>query len=259
MKDEKKFDCVVTAGGLPEPGDPLYAYTKGETKALLDMGGRTMLERVIDALQSAKSVGDIVVVGLGSDLGMTFQRPIHHVPDQGGMISNVLAGIDKLQKLGKPHDMILVSSSDIPLLSGQMVDEFVAQCAPYDNAIYYNFVTEETMEKRFPTSNRTFVKLHNLNVAGGDILLADSAIGETHKETWITLTNARKHAWKLARQVGIGFLLKFLLRRVDFSDIEAATERVIGHPVKAVISPHAELAMDADKPHQVDLLRAELL
>ena len=52
--------CIVTAGGLPGPEDPLYPYTQGKPKALLDMGGRTMLERVMDALQNSKYVETIV-------------------------------------------------------------------------------------------------------------------------------------------------------------------------------------------------------
>ena len=35
-------------------------------------------------------------------------------------------------------------------------------------------------------------------------------------------------------------------------------ERIINYPVGIVVDPPAELAMDADKPEQVDMLRAEL-
>ena len=63
------MDCIVTAGGLPGPEDPLYEYTQGKPKALLDMGGRTMLERVMDALQSARHVDRIVLVGANDDEG----------------------------------------------------------------------------------------------------------------------------------------------------------------------------------------------
>ena len=251
------MDCVITAGGLPEPDDPLYAYTQGKTKALLDMGGRTMLERVVDALQAAKNVDDIVVAGLGSDLGMTFQRPVFHVPDQGSLIGNVLGGIRFLKERQPDLGMIILSSSDIPSITADIVDQYVAACAPFDKAIYYNFVDEPTMEARFPGSNRTFVKLKGVNVAGGDLLLAHSDLAESHIDLWTALTEGRKHAWKLARLVGITFLLKFLFRQVSLTDIEEKVLQTIGRPVQAVLSPFAELAMDADKPHQVDLLKRE--
>jgi len=45
---------------------------------------------------------------------------------------------------------------------------------------------------------------------------------------------------------------------VTFANIEATAERIIGAPVKIVLGSPAELAMDADKPYQVDMLRAAL-
>ncbi|MCA9930404.1 MAG: nucleotidyltransferase family protein [Anaerolineales bacterium] len=251
------MDCVITAGGLPTPEDPLYAYTKGSSKALLDMGGRTMLERVVDALQASKHVGEIVVVGLGSNMGMTFQRPVHHVPDQGSLIGNVIAGIRFLQKQNPETKLVMLSSADIPAITPAIVNAFIESCRPHDRAIYYNFVDKPTMDGRFPGSNRTFVKLKGTEIAGGDMLLVDAALADSHTDLWQALTEGRKHAWKLARVVGLGFLIKFLFHRVGLADIEATAERIIGKPVQVVLSPFAELAMDADKPHQVDLLQRE--
>ena len=251
------MDCVITAGGLPKPDDPLYAYTQGKTKALLDMGGRTMLERVVDALQAAKHVDDIVVVGLGSDLGMTFQRPVFHLPDQGSLVGNVIGGIHFLKERKPDLEMVVISSSDIPTITGSIVDKFVSSCEPFDKAIYYNFVDEPTMEARFPGSNRTFVKLKGVAVAGGDLILAHSDLAESHHDLWQALTQGRKHAWKLASLVGIRFLLKFLFRQVGLTDIDQKVLQSIGRPSQSMLTPFAELAMDADKPHQVDLLRQE--
>jgi hypothetical protein len=89
------------------------------------------------------------------------------------------------------------------------------------------------------------------------MILAQTRIVETKDDLWVALTNARKHAWKLARIVGLRFLLKLLLKRLSVGDIELAAERIIGAPIKIQISPFAELAMDADKPHQVDMIRQE--
>ena len=40
--------------------------------------------------------------------------------------------------------------------------------------------------------------------------------------------------------------------------IEAVTERITGRPAQIMLNPHAEIAMDADKPEQVLLLRADI-
>jgi GTP:adenosylcobinamide-phosphate guanylyltransferase len=253
------MDCIVVAGGVPGPEDPLYAYTQGKPKALLDMEGRTMLERVMDALQTAEQVERIVVVGLGSAMGMQFLRPADkHIPDQGGMVSNVLAGLEWLRRTDPDVEAVLFCTSDIPTITGPIVDEFVARCEPFDKGVYYILVSAEAMERRFPHSNRTYVKLKGADVAGGDMAIARVEIVDDHEDLWMALSNARKHAWKLARIVGLGTLFRYLTRRMGFVQIEEKAEQIINRPIQIVLDPPAELAMDADKPAQVEMLRAEL-
>ena len=251
------MDCIITAGGLDKPDSPMYAYTQGKSKALLDMNGRTMLERVVDALQESRSIGRIVVVGIGSDLGMSFQRPVEHVPDQGSMVQNAIAGIRQICKSSTCPKPVLLCSADIPTITGQIVDEYIDACRPFDKGMYYNFVTKEVMEKRFPHSNRTFVRLKEVEIAGGDMSIIQSDLTEANEALWNSLTNARKHAWKLAKTVGFGTLIKFLFHRLDVAEIEQIAGRLLNHSAKIILSPHAEIAMDADKPNQIDMLRAD--
>ncbi|MFL7837721.1 MAG: nucleotidyltransferase family protein [Candidatus Promineifilaceae bacterium] len=253
------MDCVVVAGGLPGPDDPLFEYTQGKPKALLDMEGRTMLERVMDALQTADGIERIVVVGLGGDLGMQFLKPVdQHLPDHGGMVPNVLAGVEWLRRDKPDIGEVLFCSSDVPTVTGPVIDEFINRCRPFDKGIYYILVTKEAMEARFPHSDRTYVKLKGMDVAGGDMAIARVELADQHQDLWKALSDARKHAWQLARIVGFGTLIKYLLRRMGPAEIEEKAASIINKPVKIVLDPPAELAMDADKPQQVDLLRAEL-
>ena len=252
------MDCIIIAGGLAAPEDPMYALTQGKPKALLPMGDRTMLERVVDAMHSAQSVDDVVVIGLGSDMGMTFQRPVYHLPDSGSLVGNIIAGLAWARQRRPGVTAVLGASADVPLLTGPMVDKLVEMCQPFDAGLYYTYATREIMEKRFPHSNRTFVKLKGMEISGGDIGIMNPATIDNNEELFDALANARKHAWKIARVVGIGLLFKFLFRRLGPREIEQEGQRVLGVPIRAVSLPYAEMAMDADKPHQVEMLRAEL-
>lgn len=252
------MDCIVVAGGVPQEEDLLYEYTQGKPKALLEMHGRTMLERVIDALQSSRQIEEVVVVGLGSDMGQTFQRPVHHLPGQGNLVANAIAGIDWVLQHKPNTQAVLVSSADIPLLTGEIVDAVIDMCRPFDRAIYYSFVTRETMEARFPGSNRTFTKLKGVEVAGGDLGVIQPEVVINNRELWNALSNARKHAWQIAREVGIMVLIKLLIHQLSIADIEQLAERLTGKPCKVLLNPHAEMGMDGDKPHQIEMLRAEL-
>ena len=251
------MDCVVTAGGMPTEDDPMYAYTQGKPKALLPFGDRTMLERVIDALQDSKSIDNIVVVGLGSDMGMTFKRPVHHLPDNGSLVGNFIAGIAWLREQNPELGVVLASSSDIPLITADKIDQLVELCQPLDADYYYTYATKETMEKRFPGSKRTYVKLKGLEISGGDLGMLRASTIDANQELFEALANARKHAWKIAKVVGFKMLIKFLFRRLGLAELKVEAERILAGSVRIVGLPYAELAMDADKPEQVDMLRAE--
>lgn len=251
--------CVITAGGVPGPEDPLYPYTQGKPKALLDIDGRTILERVLDAIQGSQHIEKIVVVGLENNMGMQFQRPIDkYLPDQGSLVGNVLAGVNWLRQEYPDMKSVLFSSSDLPALTTANVDTFLERCAPYDKGIYYIFVTREKMEARFPNSKRTYTKLKDCEIAGGDIAIGQVDLADEHEEFWRALTDARKHAWQLARIVGIRLLLKLLLHRLSIADIEETAAKIIGRPAKIILDAPAEMAMDVDKPEQLELLRADL-
>lgn len=252
------MDCIVVAGGVPQEEDLLYEYTQGKPKALLEMNGPTMLERVVDALQSARQIEDVVVVGLGSDMGQTFKRPVHHLPGQGDLMANTISGIDWVLRHKPDTQAVLVSSADIPLLTGEIVDAVIDICQPFDHGVYYSFITREIMEARFPGSRRTFTKLKGVEVAGGDLGVIHPDVVLDNREFWNALANARKHAWQIARKVGVTVLLKLLTRQLSIADIEQLAERITNKPAKVLLNPYAEIGMDGDKPHQIDILRAEL-
>ena len=251
--------CLITAGGVAPPADPIYVLTQGKPKALLAMNGRTMLERVVDALQGAHSIQEIVVVGLGSDMGMTFARPVAHLPDTGSLAGNILAGSQWLSEQYPTESAFVFCSADIPTITPAIVDEFVESCRPFTHDGYYTFVTREVMEARFPRSQRTFTKLKDVEIAGGDLHLTHFEVIRRNEDVLQAATNARKHAWKIAKIVGWKLIAKLLLRQLSFHEMQAEASRIVGGHVACVLSPHAELGMDADKPEQVELLRQEFI
>ncbi|MEZ4519659.1 MAG: hypothetical protein R3C44_23460 [Chloroflexota bacterium] len=213
-------------------------------------------------VQDSAYVDEVIVIGVDSDMAkaanLTFKRPVHFLPDQGGMVANMRYGTAFIAGQWPETQVILGSSADIPTITGEIVDDFIRSCHPWDKAIYYNFVTRATMEARFPGSNRTYTQLADMDVAGGDMVVGRIDVIKNNEPLVQAATNARKHPWQVARLVGLPFLLRFLLHRVTLEDVQATAERVLGQPVAVLLSEHAELAMDADKPEQIELLRRQL-
>ena len=93
------FDALVTAGGVPQPGDSLYEFSQGRSKALIDVAGKPMVQWVLDALSGAKRIGRVVIVGLDESAGLSCKKPISYLPNQGGMLDNIRGGAHKIAEL----------------------------------------------------------------------------------------------------------------------------------------------------------------
>ena len=80
----------------------------------------------------------------------------------------------------------------------------------------------------------------------------------TNHELWEDLIGSRKNALKQALRIGLGTLVKLLLRRLSLAEAEERVAKAMGLTGRAVLVRHAELAMDVDKPFQLEICRREL-
>jgi hypothetical protein len=253
------LDAVVTAGGDPDKDADLLAYGgNAPVKALIEVEGRTLLEWVTLALLGSGRVRRIAVVGLPPQHYRDLGPQVTFLPDAGGMLENGMAGAEHFKSSGEVSERIVASSSDIPLVTPDIVRDLVDECLSYDVDLCYTVVGQETMERAFPGSGRTFVPMADGRFAGGDIVVAKLAALDANRQQWRELIGSRKKAWKQVRIIGLGTLLLFLLRRLTVAAAERRGGKALGLTVKAVISSHAEVAMDVDKPHHLDIVRAAL-
>ena len=72
------MDAIIIAGGIPKPEDPLYPYTQGRSKALVEIAGKPLIQWVLDALVDAKTIERIVIVGLDASSDLSCTKPISH-------------------------------------------------------------------------------------------------------------------------------------------------------------------------------------
>ncbi|MBL7164103.1 MAG: nucleotidyltransferase family protein [Anaerolineales bacterium] len=254
------MDAIVMAGGIPKPDEPLYEYTQGISKAMVDMAGKPMIQWVLDALSEAQKVDSVTIIGLPEDSSITCNKPLYHVPNQGGMLDNISAGIDKVLEINPEAEYVLAASSDIPGINGEMVDWLIENAMQTQHDIYYGIVKREVMEARYPGANRTFTKLADMHVCGADIHIAHKTMttDPEHLAMWDELIGKRKSPLKQAASIGLMTLFFLFTGRLSLEGaIERVTKRlnITGRPI---IWEYAEPAMDVDKPHQLEILRADL-
>ena len=151
----------------------------------------------------------------------------------------------------------MLVSADIPAITPDVVDWRVeaAQAAPAD--IDYSVVSRATMEARFPGVQRSYVRLRDVEVCGGDINVIRTDLVE-NQALWERLIAARKSARRQAALLGLDLLLLLLTRRMSLAEAERRASARLGLRGRATLSPYAEVAMDLDKPAHLAILEDHL-
>lgn len=252
------MDAVLLAGGIPQPDEPLYSYSNGEAKALIDVAGKPMVQWVLDALCRAKTIGHIVVIGLSPKANLQCRKPITYLSNQGKLLDNIKTGTAKVLELDPKAEFVLFASSDIPAITSEMVDWVVKTCRETDDDLYYNVIRREDMEQRFPGSKRTWTRLKDMEVCGGDMNMVRASIVNEHSEFWNKIIDARKNPAAQAALIGPDIIFKFLFRQLTADDVIQRVASRLGLRGRAIVCPYPEVGMDVDKPHQLEIMRADL-
>ena len=252
------MDAIVTAGGIPQPEDPLYTFSNGDAKALIDIAGKPMVQWVLDALGDAKNVDNVIVIGLSPRSGVTCKKPLHFLSNQGRMLANIVAGVTKALELNKKNKYVLVVSSDIPAIKPEMVDWLIETCMQTKDDLYYGVCPKDVMESRFPGSKRTYTHLKDMDVCGADMNITHVRMATEHLDMWEQLIGTRKSPLRSASIIGFGTLFKLATRQLTLDEAVSRVSQRIGIKGRAIVWPNAEPCMDVDKPHQLELLRADL-
>ncbi|MBO8126781.1 MAG: NTP transferase domain-containing protein [Firmicutes bacterium] len=247
-----KLDAVVLAGG--KVSEVLAQVTGEEYEALIPIGSRPMVEYVVQALKESENIGRIVVVG-PPELSEILPEDLCQVVESGpSLVDNLLRG---LEVLGSERE-VLVASGDIPLLTTQAVDDFLAQTRAVEADIYYPIISRESNEARFPHVRRTYVRLREGVFTGGNLVLLDPECVYKCRQTIEQAVAMRKKPWQLARLLGFRFILKLLFNRLNLKEIEERVQLILGFVGKGIISYSPEIGIDVDKPSDLELVRAKL-
>lgn len=255
------MDAIVTAGGIPTPDEPLYAYTQGRSKALLDVAGRPMIQWVLDALSGSARVERVVIVGLDETSGVTCGgKSLGYLPNQGDMIANIQAGARWISEHDPQARHALLVSSDIPAITTAMIDWLLDAVEGTQYDLYYAVIDRAVMERRFPASKRSYIRTKDAVVCGADLNVVGTraALDVGEGSLWGKVVEARKNAFKQAQLIGFDILLLLLTRQITLDYAERELSKRLGIRGRLLRCPYAEVGMDVDKPFQLEILRQDL-
>lgn len=238
------WTAIVLAGQRPGR-DPLAAAFQETYKALIPVAGVPMLRRVVDTLLAAPEIGRIVVLG---------QEPAALAPvlpwensiilrQSGAGISASIAGVAGSEDAPWP---VLVTSADHPLLTTEMIADFITGAAGSDVAVA--MVERASMDAAYPGNRRTWRHFRGGAYSGANLFALQSDKAQAALTLWAEAEADRKKQLALLLHFGPWLALRAISRTITLEAALAAAGRRLGLMAKAVILPQAEAAIDVDKP-----------
>jgi len=252
------MDAMIIAGGVPQPGEPLYENTQGKPKAILDVCGKPMVQWVVDALEQAETIDKVVLIGLTAGDGLVSAKIQEYIPDQGSMLANVQAGMAKVREINPKASHVLIASADIPGVRPEMVDWIVRNAMKTNLDVYYSVIERSVMEARYPESKRSYTRLKDMEVCGGDMNVARVILGTDKDSLWEKLIQSRKNVFKQASLLGWDTLFLLLTRQITLERAVQKVTKRLNLTGQAVNCPFAEVGMDVDKPFQLEIMTSDL-
>ncbi|WP_337187164.1 nucleotidyltransferase family protein [Phenylobacterium sp.] len=241
------FAALVLAGSRGG-ADPVAAYGGAAHKALIRLGGETLLARVVGALRAA-GAGRIAVISSHPEVRAEIARlGCEALDEAAGPSLSVRAGA---QALGAP---LVVTTADHALLRPEWVGQFLADTPP-DADVAVLVAARATVEAAAPDTKRTWLRLADGDWSGCNLFHLATPRALAVLDLWRRVESERKRPWRMARILGPGMLLRYLFRRLTLHAAAGRLGDLAGVQAAVVESPYGLASVDVDKPADLDLVR----
>ncbi|HEU4367985.1 MAG TPA: nucleotidyltransferase family protein [Methylomirabilota bacterium] len=254
------FTAVVLAGDRT-PDDPVARAAGVPCKALALVGGRPMVQRVLDALGTAREVGARILCGprreaLEQDAGLRAlveTGAIEWRPAAATPSLSTAAVLDRVPAAAP----VLLTTADHALLTPAVVDYFCAAARASGADVVVGLARAEQVTAAFPGTRRTILRLKGGGYCGCNLFAFLTPTGRGAARHWRRVEQERKRPLRLvAGALGWSAILDYAVGRLT---LEAALDRVsrrLGFRAGAVILPFPEAAVDVDSVADLQLVRA---
>lgn len=249
------LSALVLAGSRG-PGDPLALYAGVSHKALIEVGGKPMIERVVAALAAVEEISRIVVAieiperlrqsaSLRAAAGRCELQIIAAADSPSG---SVAAG---LEQLGTP---LLVTTADHALLQAEWLRYFLDH-RPRDADACAALARSEAVLQALPATRRTWLRFRGARYSGCNLFFFATPAALGVARSWRAFEAERKQPLKMVTRLGWGLALRYVFGRLTLAAALQGLGKLSGARLAVVEMPFGLAAVDVDKPSDLDLVR----
>jgi GTP:adenosylcobinamide-phosphate guanylyltransferase len=245
------FTALVLAGSRGGV-DPVAAYAGVAHKGLIELGGETLLQRVLRALDAAgaERIGvvadDPAIEAVLREIRL--RATVERIAPAPGPSLSVRLGAERL---GTP---LVVTTVDHALLQPAWIQQFL-DAAPDEADVCVLVAPEAAVRAAAPTTQRTYLRFRDGRYSGCNLFLLKTPQALHAVDLWRRVEAYRKQPWRIALMLGLGTLIAYALNLLTLDAAVAAIGRRAGVRAAAVRTPFGLAAVDVDKPADLDLVR----
>ena len=230
--------------------DPVAAHAGVDDKALIDLGGQTMLARVLGALREAGVTNITVSANSNAVIAEAKRHDAHPLPAAAGPSQSTAFA---LAALGAP---LLVTTGDHALLQPDWIRNFVKR-VPVGTDVAVLLARRTAIELAAPGSRRTYLHFADGDWSGCNLFYLATPAAAAMIQLWQAVEQDRKRPWRIVRRLGPGLLLRYLVGRLSLVEAVAHLGRRAGVVAAVVEATDGRAAVDVDKVEDLDFVLAQ--
>lgn len=241
------FQALILAGSRGE-ADPLADYAGVADKALIEIGGRSMLARVAGALTAAGATRILVSATSHAVADHARVLGLEVIAAASGPSASTALALDLA---GAP---LLVTTADHALLDPDWVRSFLS-AVPLEADVAVLLARRETIERDVPGTRRTYLRFADGDFSGCNLFQLATPAAAHAIAFWQQVERDRKRPWRIVRRLGPVLLLRYVLGRLSLAEALERIGSTAGFRARYVESAAGLAAVDVDKPADLDLVR----
>lgn len=255
------FTAIVLAGQR-NASDPLVQQSGACCKALIEIDGKPMLQRVLDTLAASQQVGHRIISG--PDLQqLDPQNEIRKLVDSGTIdwqipqTSPSTSAWHAMQAV-PAQSPILLTTADHPLLTTEIVEEFCRQSLARNLDVAAGLAPYQLVQQAFPDMKKTVMRFQDGDYCGCNLFAFMTPRGREVSRFWRKIEQQRKNPFKVIQALGWTAVLKYLFHRLTLREALDNLSNKLDLRAGTVLLPWAEAAIDVDSISDHDIVQRKM-
>ena len=244
-----EFTAIILAADR-NPDDPLIQASNACCKALVEVDGIPMLQRVVSALQDSEHVDNILLSGpareqLASNEFLENALKNGRISWRAPQNSPSNSAYQAMQSLPQ-HSRTLVTTADHPLLTAEIVNYFLGHALETGADVAVGVIRFSAIRKKFPNVKKTVTRLRDGGYCGCNLFAFLTPQSHRVAAAWRRVEQQRKNPLRIVSQLGWWSVLRYLLGYMTLDKALAELSERLQVCIKPVHLPFPEAAIDVD-------------